>query len=362
MAGAGESEPVGWVRRVYGVGSRCVLLLTLVRRLGEDGGIVDVQVDAAVYEESGGIKKAAINVGSYAQDCTKFTENLEPVGGHRVSFEVVAEGGGNLVELWRLVDSDAERVELECELVQPYVRSAESPMLFSSAIASGGDGAGGEPGVSVEGAKISMKMEDQDSLDVSEIAMELGLRVTFMDGESLAFELKGSAQEQDAFSLWDEDEGNNTKTYDVQLYGGTTSTWKKPFGISWMEISKGSIEVSTTSDMTWEETQMRMQLGASFAFNATLGVEVDAVVGNGGEDVVLMARLRGDNLQLLQMLGMAAGQTDIANERVAEYGQRGHLAERSVRKGGAETQRSAARAREKTICRLPARAGTSPRS
>ena len=286
--------------------------------LGDDGGVVDVEVDAAIYEASGGVKKASINVGSYSQDCSKYRDSVDVVDGHRVSFEVLASGGGNLVELWRLVDSSAESVKLKCELVYPYERGEETPLIFSSSMSSEGEEGGEDSGygISVTSASIDMQMTDPDSLDVSFIDLGMGLHVSLGDGNGLDFELQGTATETTAAV---EDGKNNSKTYDVTLYGGTTSTWKKPFGLEWLEISKGSLEVTTTSDLEWVDTTLRMQLGASFAFNATLDVDIDAVVSNGGEDVVLMARLKGNNWGLLSMLGMAGGSSDLESSSVGEY-------------------------------------------
>mmetsp|Transcript_2433 Transcript_2433/g.4395 ORF Transcript_2433/g.4395 Transcript_2433/m.4395 type:complete len:3690 (-) Transcript_2433:60-11129(-) len=283
--------------------------------LGEGGG-VDLDIDAAVYDESGGVFQAAINIGSYAQDCAKFSEAPQ-VDGHRVELTLEAGDGGNLVYLWKmLVDGNTEKLVLESEIVVPNVRSEAHPLLLAMDLKSESEGEESS-GISIDNARIELAMEDPASLAISSINVGLLFTIRFGDGQRLSFDVNGKAIEQDVESV--DSQRNNTKTYDVDLHGSTTSLWSQPFGLKWLEISKGSIDVKTTSELEWKDTDVRMQLNSRFAFNASVEIELDALVKDGGSDLVLEGILSGDNVQLLGMLGSVASESGIESKDVAKY-------------------------------------------
>ncbi|GMH61159.1 hypothetical protein TrRE_jg763 [Triparma retinervis] len=170
-------------------------------------------------------------------------------------------------------------------------------------------------GVSTGSAKLSMQMIDPDSLTLHMILVECDFRVDLFDGSTLAFEVSGKAQEIEGSA--GTIAGSNASKYTIDLHGATREPWVHPFGLDFMTVNAATMDVSTTSDLNWNDTRIFMYLHTTFHYNATLSVKVSAEVADGGNEVVLVARLQGANVFFNYLLGSATGTKDEINSTQA---------------------------------------------
>jgi hypothetical protein len=194
-------------------------------------------------------------------------------------------------------------------------------------------------GVSTGNAKILMEMIDPSNRDVHMILISFDFRIKIgTEGKSLGFEVSGRAEE-----IMDDCGGDNAKLvgcdtesgkspgavakakaanetrYKVDLHGALREPWKAPFNISWLSIDAATLDVSTTSDMSWNETRFFMYCDATFAFNSTARIRISAEISNGGDDFTMVARLTGSNIMFMHMLGGVSGADDISKTTVGQY-------------------------------------------
>ena len=195
-----------------------------------------------------------------------------------------------------------------------------------------GDGAGRKTscstkpdgGVSTGGAKIEVTMiGPKPDLSIHMFYIQCDFRVHLWDGSELAFEVSGRVTEllpggekSDSPAI----SGNSSNLYQIDLHGATREPWKHPFGLKFLTVNAATIDVTTTSDLNWNETRLFLYLDTTFGGNSTLRVRTSCEIADGGEEVVLVARLNGINNIFMAMLGSASGaEDDINATKVGDY-------------------------------------------
>lgn len=111
----------------------------------------------------------------------------------------------------------------------------------------------------------------------------------------------------------------NETRYKIDLHGAMREPWVAPFGVEWLTIDAGTVDVSTTSDLSWNETRFFLYTSVTFNFNATARIQVSAEIANGGSEFTLVARLTGSNIMFMHMLGSVTGSEDIGETTVGQY-------------------------------------------
>jgi hypothetical protein len=165
-----------------------------------------------------------------------------------------------------------------------------------------------DAGVSTGSAKLTMQMIDPESLAIYIILIECDVRIDLFDGSQLAFEVSGKATEIEGSK--GSVPGSNSSRYAIDLHGATREPWVHPFGLTFMTVNAATMDVSTPSDLNWNETRIFMYLHSTFHYNATMSVKVSAEVADGGNEVILVARLQGANVFFNYLLGSATGIND----------------------------------------------------
>ena len=195
-------------------------------------------------------------------------------------------------------------------------------------------------GVSAGNAKVVMQMIDPSNRDIHMMEVSFDFRIQLFDGKSLGFEVSGRAEEiMDDCSKEGDNSGligcdsetgkspdavakakaANETRYKVDFHGAMREPWVKPFGLTFLTLDAGTLDVSTTSDLSWNETRIFLYLSATFNWNSTARVQVSAEIANGGSEFTLVARLTGSNIMFMHMLGSATGSEDISSTTVGQY-------------------------------------------